>query len=138
MFGGTIWELLFRRSSYQLNRKMLTVAFSLLFFSTVVSVSFYFSWIRIGQRSIAWGIQHLVIDIIRVMEGLILYRDTYPGGPVAFFSDWSQWTFVSKNYLFTVQSLIGDGVIVSFTSVRYERDPLSALTALSLLRGMAI
>ena len=47
------------------------------------------------------------------MEGLILYRDTYPGGPVAFFSNVSQWTFVAKNYLFTVQTLVGDGVIVS-------------------------
>lgn len=47
------------------------------------------------------------------MEGLILYRDTYPGGPVAFFSNVSQWTFVAKNYLFTAQTLVGDGVIVS-------------------------
>lgn len=63
-------------------------------------------------------IQHLVIDIIRTMEGLILYRDTYPGGPTAFFSDWSQWTFVSKNYVYTIQSLIGDSVIVSFIFVK--------------------
>ena len=51
------------------------------------------------------------------MEGLILYRDTYPGGPLGFFSDWAQWTFVAKNYLYTVQSIVGDGVIVSFILV---------------------
>jgi hypothetical protein len=58
-----------------------------------------------------------VIDIIRIMEGLILYRDTYPGGPIAYFSDMSQWTFVSTNYLYTAQTLIGDGVVVSLVFV---------------------
>jgi hypothetical protein len=51
------------------------------------------------------------------MEGLILYRDTYPGGPVAYFSDVSQWTFVAKNCVYTAQTLIGDGVVVSFVYV---------------------
>lgn len=50
------------------------------------------------------------------MEGLILLRDTYPGGPIGYFSDVSQWTFVYKNYVYTVQTLIGDGVVVSFFS----------------------
>ena len=58
-----------------------------------------------------------MIDIIRIMEGLILYRDTYPGGPVGYFADMSQWTFVSTNYLYTAQTLIGDGVVVSFVFV---------------------
>ena len=53
-----------------------------------------------------------MIDIIRTMQGFILYRDTYKGGPIAFFSDVSQWTFVSKNFLYAAQSLLGDGVIV--------------------------
>ena len=61
-----------------------------------------------------------MIDIIRIMEGLILYRDTYPGGPVAYFADVSQWTFVSKNYVFTAQTLIGDGVVVSFVLVKMD------------------
>ena len=56
-----------------------------------------------------------MIDIIRIMEGLVLYRDTYPGGPIAYFSDLSQWTFVSTNYLYTAQTLVGDGVVVSVT-----------------------
>jgi len=89
MFGATIWTLSSKRSTHLVNRKMFTVACALLLVSTA----------------------HLVIDIIRIMEGLILYRDTYPGGPVAYFSDVSQWTFVSKNYVFTAQTLIGDGVL---------------------------
>ena len=59
------------------------------------------------------GIQHITVHIIRVMYGLILYRDTWPGGPVGYFEDVSLWTFNVKNHLYIIQSLIGDGVIVS-------------------------
>lgn len=69
-------------------------------------------------RIMTSGAQHLVIDIVRIMEGLILYRDTYQGGPIKFFSNASQWTFVSKNSVYVIQVLIGDGVIVSFVIVR--------------------
>ncbi|KAG8214984.1 hypothetical protein J3R82DRAFT_8387 [Butyriboletus roseoflavus] len=89
MFGGTICVLWSKRSTHRVNHRMVTVACLLLLFSTV----------------------HIVIDIIRIMEGLILYRDTYPEGPVGFFSDVSQWTFVYKNYVYTAQTLLGDGVI---------------------------
>jgi len=90
MFGGTIWTLLSQRSTYGVNRKMFTVACALLLISTA----------------------HLVVHIIRVMYGLILYRDTFPGGPVGYFSDVSQWTFNAKNHIYIVQTLIGDGVIL--------------------------
>ncbi|KAG9308482.1 hypothetical protein JVU11DRAFT_11826 [Chiua virens] len=90
MFGGTMWILLSQRSTERLNHKMLAVACAFLLFSTV----------------------HFVIDIVRIMEGLILYRDSYPRGPDGYFSDVSHWTFVSKNYLYAAQTLIGDGVIL--------------------------
>ncbi|KAI9573141.1 hypothetical protein HD554DRAFT_1146173 [Boletus coccyginus] len=90
MFGGTIWTLLSQRSTRPVNRKMFTVACLLLLISTT----------------------HLVINIIRVMYGLILYRDTYPGGPVAYFSDISQWTFNAKNYVYSAQTAVGDSVIL--------------------------
>ncbi|KAI9455537.1 hypothetical protein HD554DRAFT_2030893 [Boletus coccyginus] len=90
MFGGTIWTLLSQWSTHPVNRKMLTVACLLLLFSTT----------------------HFVIDIVRVMQGLIFFRDTYPGGSIGYFSDISQWTFVSKNYVFAVQTLLGDGVVL--------------------------
>jgi len=82
--------LLCQRSTRAINRGMFSAACALLLFSTA----------------------HIVIDIIRIMEGLILYRDTYPGGPIAYFSDMSQWTFVSTNYLYTAQTLVGDGVVI--------------------------
>ena len=118
MFGGTIWQLVARRSTQKVNRKMLTAACLLLLCSTVVRIPFQFLSMSNDRRLSPLVIQHLIIDIIRIIEGLILYRDTYPGGPTSFFASVSQWTFVSKNYLYTVQSLIGDGVMVSFIFVK--------------------
>ena len=59
-----------------------------------------------------------MVHIIRVMFGLILYRDTFPGGPTAYFLDVSEWTWNAKNHIYIVQSLIGDGVVVSLVLPR--------------------
>jgi len=88
MFGGTIWALSSQRSTRRLNRKMFTAACSLLLFSTV----------------------HLVIDIIRIMEGFLSFRDSESS--LLYFSNVSHWTFVSKNYVYAAQTLIGDGVLL--------------------------
>lgn len=57
--------------------------------------------------------QHMIIDIIRTYEGLVQYRDVHePDGPIDFFSDVSQWSFVSKNLIYVLQTLVGDGVVV--------------------------
>lgn len=58
-------------------------------------------------------VQHMVIDIIRTYEGLVQYRNTFqPDGPISYFSDVSQWSFVYKNLIYTLQTLVGDGVVV--------------------------
>ncbi|KAF8444105.1 hypothetical protein L210DRAFT_3533827 [Boletus edulis BED1] len=90
MFGGTIWTLWHRQTTLRVKCNMLIAACSLLLFSTV----------------------HLVIDIIRVMEGFIWLSKTYEGGRIMYFSDVSHWTFVSKNYVYAAQTLIGDGVVL--------------------------
>jgi len=90
MFVGTIWVLLFRKSTQQVNHKMLTAAYILLVLSTT----------------------HLVIHIVRVMEGLILNGNSYPGGPNAWFANAAQWTFVWENYVYVAQSLVGDMVVI--------------------------
>lgn len=54
-----------------------------------------------------------MIDIIRTWEGLVKYRSTFPGGPIGFFADVAQWGFVYKNMLYLLQTLLGDGVVVS-------------------------
>ncbi|KAG2040142.1 hypothetical protein BDR03DRAFT_858679 [Suillus americanus] len=55
---------------------------------------------------------HIVMDIIRLEDGFVKYRDTFPGGPAAFFQDISQPTFLAKNILYAFQTMIGDGVLI--------------------------
>ncbi|KAF8129481.1 hypothetical protein EV363DRAFT_1337278 [Boletus edulis] len=119
MFGVTIWTLVCRRSADHVNRKMFTASCLLLLGSTI----------------------HFIIDIIRTMEGLILYRNTYPGGPIAYFADASHWTFVYKGYVFTAQTLIGDSVVLYRCYVVWQSKLVMILPALlwcsTLVTGIA-
>ena len=79
----------------------------------------------------------MVVDIIRTYQGLVEYRDTI--GPVAFFSEVSQWSFVYKNLIYTLQTLVGDGVVVR----HHVRLPLitsssTSCSDLSMLRPLGI
>lgn len=53
------------------------------------------------------------MNTIRVEDGLVKYRNTFPGGPVAFFADLTQQTVVIKNVVYVLQTLLADGVVVS-------------------------
>ncbi|KAI9461380.1 hypothetical protein HD554DRAFT_2028332 [Boletus coccyginus] len=91
MFFGTIWVLSTPvEGRHTPDWKMISVAVALLVLSTA----------------------HIVVDIVRIDEGLVKYRDTFPGGPRAFFADVAQNTFVMKNAIFTLQTLVGDGVVI--------------------------
>jgi hypothetical protein len=54
----------------------------------------------------------MVVNIIHVDNGLVKYRDTFLGGPVAFFADLLQEIFVVKNAILVLETLLGDGVVV--------------------------
>lgn len=58
----------------------------------------------------------MIVDIVRIDEGLVKLRDTFPGGPLAFFEDVAQKTFVIKNGIYALQTLLGDGVVVRLNS----------------------
>lgn len=90
MFMGTIWSLTYKQHMRDINRPIVGVAILLLLLSTA----------------------HIVINIIRVEDGLVKYRDTYPGGPAAFFADISQETYVIKHALYVLQTLVADGVVI--------------------------
>ncbi|KAG1809183.1 uncharacterized protein BJ212DRAFT_1302741 [Suillus subaureus] len=51
----------------------------------------------------------MVVCIIHVEDGLVKYRDSFPGGPVALLTDISKPTFVANNAIYTLQILLGDG-----------------------------
>ncbi|KAG2137585.1 uncharacterized protein EDB93DRAFT_1231198 [Suillus bovinus] len=87
MFMGTMWAS--TRYKRDANRPIALAAILLLIFSTA----------------------HLIVDIIRLQDGFVKYRD-FPGGPVAFFQDISQPTFVTKNLIYALQTMIGDGVVI--------------------------
>ncbi|KAI0660062.1 hypothetical protein C8Q70DRAFT_1053304 [Cubamyces menziesii] len=92
MFGVTLHILKenSRRAGREPNYKMVSLSVALLIGSTA----------------------HMIIDFIRACRGLVLKRESYPGGPIAFFTQPSEWTFVAKNAVYTVQTLLGDGILI--------------------------
>ncbi|OAX35329.1 hypothetical protein K503DRAFT_374291 [Rhizopogon vinicolor AM-OR11-026] len=90
MFVGTMWTLTHKNRTQAVNRPIATVAILLLLLSTA----------------------HMIVDIVRIEEGLVKYRHTFKGGPPAFFADVAQVTFVTKNAIYIMQTLLGDGVVI--------------------------
>ncbi|KAL7279004.1 hypothetical protein ACG7TL_006836 [Trametes sanguinea] len=92
MFGVTMYILKVnaRRLDSGVNHKMVAMSCLLLVCSTA----------------------HMIIDIVRTCRGFVFERDTYPGGPVAFFAQPSESTFVAKNAVYTVQTVLGDGILI--------------------------
>ncbi|KAG2129193.1 uncharacterized protein EDB93DRAFT_1267015 [Suillus bovinus] len=96
MFIGTIWALAYKQRIQDVSRPIIVVAILLFILSTA----------------------HMIVNTIRVEDGLVKYRDTFPNGPVAFFADPAQYTYTIKNALYISQTLLGDGVL---TAVRLTR-----------------
>ncbi|KAG2141397.1 uncharacterized protein EDB93DRAFT_632469 [Suillus bovinus] len=90
MFVGTMWALTYKRRMKDISRPNVVVACMLLILSTA----------------------HMIVDIIRVEQGLVTYRNTFPGGPVAFFADVTQITFMVKNTIYTLQTMLGDAMVI--------------------------
>ncbi|KAG2106928.1 uncharacterized protein F5147DRAFT_216204 [Suillus discolor] len=90
MFLGTIWIITYKCRTRNINRPAVVVATLLFLLSTV----------------------HMVVGIIRVEDGLVKYRDTFPGGPAAFFADISEETLAVKDAILVLQTLLGDGVVI--------------------------
>ncbi|KAG2037503.1 hypothetical protein BDR03DRAFT_999833 [Suillus americanus] len=90
MFIGTIWSFTYKRRTRGINYPMAAIATLLFLLSTA----------------------DMVLVIIEVEDGLVKYRDTWPGGPEMFFADFLQETFIAKNVIWTMQTLLGDGVVI--------------------------
>ncbi|KAG1721867.1 hypothetical protein EDD22DRAFT_974660 [Suillus occidentalis] len=89
MFIGTIWTLTYKRRTRDINRSMVAAATLLFLLSTV----------------------DMILVIIEVEDGLVKYPNTFPGGPESFFADLLQEIFIAKNVIYTLQTLLGDGVV---------------------------
>lgn len=90
MFMGTMWSLTYKQHVQNISRPIVIVAIMLFLLSTA----------------------HIVVCIIRADDALIKYRDTFPGGPGAFFADVTQETYVIKYALYVLQTLLADGVVI--------------------------
>lgn len=56
------------------------------------------------------------MNIIRIEYAFVKYRSTYPGGPAAFLADVTQQTYILKHAIYVLQTLLADGVVVSWYS----------------------
>jgi hypothetical protein len=54
----------------------------------------------------------LLVDIKRIYNGLVLYHDTYPGGPSAWLANEREPSFIFKNIAYAIETALGDGVVV--------------------------
>ncbi|KAG2088952.1 uncharacterized protein F5147DRAFT_726495 [Suillus discolor] len=90
MFIGTVWALTYKRRMRDVNRPVAVVAVLLLLVSTA----------------------HIIMTIIHVENGLVKYRDTWPGGPAAFFTDITEETYVIKHALYVSQTVLADGLMI--------------------------
>ncbi|KAJ7063525.1 hypothetical protein C8F01DRAFT_1133354 [Mycena amicta] len=90
MFILTMWVLLQARGQSKINKPMVTVSLLLFILSTI----------------------HIGVDINRLNSGFIVFRDTFPGGPAAWFGNPSDPSFVFKNAVYAIQTALGDGVVI--------------------------
>ncbi|KAG2031775.1 hypothetical protein BDR03DRAFT_971775 [Suillus americanus] len=86
MFIGTMWTMTYKRSMRDVNRPVAAAAVLLLVLSTA----------------------HIVLGIIRTEYGFV----TYQGIPAVYFADASQETYVIKNSIYVLQTLLGDAVAI--------------------------
>ena len=89
LFLSYLYITRFRRVPRQISRLIFWVACLMFAFSTV----------------------HVSLGFARLIWGFIDYRDK-PGGPAAFFSDVSQPPNVAKIIVHTINSILGDSIVV--------------------------
>jgi len=107
MFVGTFWALTRNRRVRDANRPMAMAAILLLILSTAVGlIIFHIQFHPLKSP------KHMIVDIVHVENGFVKYRDTFPGGPVVYFADISQPLCVTNNLILTLQTMVGDGVLV--------------------------
>ncbi|KAF7365877.1 hypothetical protein MVEN_00462300 [Mycena venus] len=90
MFIAALWIFLHRRGSMPINYPMIIIACLLFVLSTI----------------------HLGVDFNRLVVAFVTLRDSYPGGPSAWFANPSQRSFIFKNAIYTFQTVLGDGVVI--------------------------
>ncbi|KAG1789493.1 uncharacterized protein HD556DRAFT_773942 [Suillus plorans] len=115
MFIGTMWAMTYKHSMRDVNRPVAAASILLLILSTA----------------------HIILGIMRIEYGLVTYRDTFPGGPAGYFADVSQETYVIKNSIYVLQTLLGDGMAIYRCYVVWQA-PWVIILPIMLWCGIAV
>ncbi|EMD39585.1 hypothetical protein CERSUDRAFT_111897 [Gelatoporia subvermispora B] len=115
LFWSCIFVLTVRRRTPKVNKSLVTVAVAMFCFSTA----------------------HVSLGFDRLIEGFIILRNQ-PGGPAAFFSDVSIPANVVKVCLHTVNSVIGDSVVVWRCWLVWGRDWKVCVLPIALIIASAV
>lgn len=54
----------------------------------------------------------MTVDIQRLIDGFVFEANNFSGSPTNFFADVTQRTFLIKNVVYVLQTLLGDAVVV--------------------------
>ncbi|OCH89294.1 hypothetical protein OBBRIDRAFT_835928 [Obba rivulosa] len=95
--------------------------FSLLLFGLTIQVLLERGWERRQHDRLMLGVSvllftlstiHMITVIILLINGLVIDRDEFPGGTVAYFSQPSVFPFVFKSAIYAAQTLTGDAILI--------------------------
>ena len=125
MFGFTLWVLIHERSG-QINMRLLLPALVLYALATAVG-RFIESILRIIHLMLDC-VKHLTIDAYRIVKAFVTYRDA-PGGPIAYFANLSNPSYLIGSLFYALQTLLGDFCMVR----KYYCCPLAALLSIVIL-----
>ena len=122
MFGFTLWVLIHERSG-QINMRLLLPTLVLYALATAVG-RFIESILRIIHLMLDC-VKHLIIDSYRIVKAFVTYRDA-PGGPIAYFANLSNPSYLIGSLFYALQTLLGDFCMVR----KYYCCPLVALLSI--------
>ena len=108
MFGFTLWVLIHERSG-QINMRLLLPTLVLYALATAVG-PFIESILRIIHLMLDC-VKHLTIDAYRIVKAFVTYRDA-PGGPIAYFANLSNPSYLIGSMFYALQTLLGDFCMV--------------------------
>lgn len=102
-----MWTFTYKQRIRDINRPVVVVATLLFVLSTAVS------FLSHSRCHLLKAPKHMIVGVIRLEDGLVKHGTTFHGGSAGFFADVTQQTFATKNTIITLQTLLGDGVVVS-------------------------
>jgi len=118
LYFGTIYVLVYRRTTDKVNIPLLAAASAMFVLSTV----------------------HISLDLSRLIEAFITYgrEPQVTGGAVAYYSQINNWKHVLKSAVYLVQTLIGDSFVTYRTYIVWGRRSVVIIVPALLVLGTVV